>query len=416
MAVMPHSVFDVRLPNPRAQEVLTALASGEIAAPVDRSLSIVLFGPFGSGKTLISRLLPPAMELASTGESLNPDSKDLIFIRCQQGDRGAAAAIHALERTMFSPTTTSGRFYVVVDEVDNLSAAAQGEIYKRLQQSNLTVIFTTNYIARIDRGLVERSICIPVDAPPASALIAVADRLNRERQLNLTSSEIHAAINSCDGSYRGVEASVIRASAKTHSDTVDDSSFGTSAPSDRDSLPQCVADFDIPDLKTQGLVRSISTGGLQVPVDRSLGILIWGPHGSGKTTLAKLLPPALEHCSAYTTEPVFDSSEYDCEGGSRGLALLSKISVETRLQGSFSRTGRRYVTLNDVDRLSINAQRDLKSLMDNPNTVFIFTSSNVDAVDPAIVNRCVSIPLVAVRGIGTNICLGECTEFAGSSQ
>jgi len=52
MAVMPHSVFDVRLPNPRAQEVLTAL----LPAKSPRR-SIALFRLFSLDRSALEKPL-----------------------------------------------------------------------------------------------------------------------------------------------------------------------------------------------------------------------------------------------------------------------------------------------------------------------------------------------------------------------
>jgi hypothetical protein len=62
--------------------------------------------------------------------------------------------------------------------------------------------------------------------------------------------------------------------------------------------------------------------------------------------------------------------------------LLDRVCLETV-------SHLRYITLIDAERLSIDAQRNLKSLMNRPGVVFILVANRIMAINEGVLDRCV---------------------------
>lgn len=389
-APIPASIYAITLPDARAQALLMGLANGSVTPSNGRGLSIVLFGPYGTGKSLVSRLLPLAMEESYSGQPLDLKGNAFLLVDCRQGATAAGAALKSLQRTIFNSSSASGKFYIVFDEIDNLSAAAQAAIYSQLQQSNLMVICTTNHVYKVDVGIRDRSYCIPVDLPPIASLVNLAAQINTQRNLGIPDEDLESIVARGDGTYRGVEAVVMAtAGIDVGSEDVTAIPDGTTL----HSAPQSLSDFSFPTTASRDASYSVALGRLPVPADRSLAVMIWGHPQSGKSTLARRLPSCIEAHSVTASEDFFDTLEYDCGPAQKGVSQIADIAAQSNRVGISTSSGRRYFILNDVDRLSDNAQRDLKSLMGNTSAVFIFTTNDLKEVNKGIVNRCHKICL-----------------------
>lgn len=133
------------------------------------------------------------------------------------------------------------------------------------------------------------------------------------------------------------------------------------------------------------------------------GIILHGLYGTGKTTMARLLPGLIETAkvdpSAHslsagsivdTQEPGY--SYHPCIQGQNGVSLINNIQNGTGFI-SWNSSGLHYVILDEVDLLTDAAKASFKALMNRTQVVFIMTTNHLNQVDPGVQNRSVLIDM-----------------------
>ena len=146
--------------------------------------------------------------------------------------------------------------------------------------------------------------------------------------------------------------------------------------------PTCIADIVFPSERAELLIQSIISGARPFPQSGKNGILLYGVVGTGKTTLARLLPDAIEAnksglASDYTFERV--------QKGNDATTLLNRIAYEAQLMPLASH---RYFVLDEVDNLTPDTMKSLKSVMNISGPIFVLTTNNLNKIEKGVQDRC----------------------------
>jgi DNA polymerase III delta prime subunit len=197
----PKSVYDVVIGNPEARKLINDIADGKRQIPAFGKSAILLHGAYGTGKTTLARLLPAAIEFAA---SHSTDCHDTL-IRCKHGFTGPALMQMIEQQISYVSPNGSGKHYIILDELDNMTEAAQQSLKSVMNYTSVVYIITTNHLRAIDPGVRNRSLLVEMEAAPPTAWLPFVRRILDDYGVEgVDDSDLVALIETCKGSCREI--------------------------------------------------------------------------------------------------------------------------------------------------------------------------------------------------------------------
>jgi DNA polymerase III delta prime subunit len=184
--------------------------------------------------------------------------------------------------------------------------------------------------------------------------------------------------------------------------------------------PNCLDDFLFSNANERKTLELILQRKLPFPFGGKSGILLHGTWGTGKSTLAKLLPALLETAYSKTWDkakdvgqmpaPVPDHCQtvnFRCGGGLSSTDISQTLAKFNNRMPMWHFSQHDYFVFDEFEKLTIGAQQSLRSVMDLPRSMYFFSTNYLSKIDPGIINRCHLVEMNQITTPSAYVPLGK---------
>ena len=202
----PKSLDECVISDVRSKDILSQILNGQLPFPAFGKCGILLHGDYGTGKTTTASLLPELIEVSRGGSNAYYD-----LYPCAQGMNGSQLIQKIEARTSLISFNLSGLHYSILDEVDNLTDAAQASLKAIMDCRHGAFILTTNDITKIDKGIVNRSHVIHMLVAQSKDWLPLVKRVIASTGASSPpDTTLLPLIDSCNGSGREILTTTMR--------------------------------------------------------------------------------------------------------------------------------------------------------------------------------------------------------------
>lgn len=210
MLPKPKSYKDIVYPRPEVAKLVDDLVANAQPFPATGTTGLLIWGPYGTGKSTLAQLLPNALEQSRGGQvPVVPRHEKIV-----SGNNGSAliASLERIAETM--PPIGYRHQYIILDELDNLGTAAMKSLKNVMEYGGLNAIFimTTNHLDQINDAVSSRSHLIEMTAPPASEWLPVVKQALTNAGITkvLSDALLLRLIDGCGGDVRELDRQLER--------------------------------------------------------------------------------------------------------------------------------------------------------------------------------------------------------------
>jgi DNA polymerase III delta prime subunit len=228
LVIQPPAMLDDFPLKLHSRNQLEMIVDGTLPMPGSKS-GILLYGINGTGKTTMAELIPGWIESARTtdalkimpvGQLVDTTQPDYTLYSCAQGQNGSVLMGNIQTHTSLVSWNTSNLHYVILDEVDLLTAAASASLKSIMNRKGVVFILTTNHLNKIDLGVQNRSVLVDLNAPPVNTWVNKIKVIYQASGVIAPSDQaITGIVQAGNGSARNILTDIQVAEAKRNKPT-----------------------------------------------------------------------------------------------------------------------------------------------------------------------------------------------------
>ena len=148
----PKAIDDFVYSKPSTKSLIKEILTQQLDFPSNGKNSLMLYGIGGSGKTTFANFFFKQYEAMFGGETPLIESIDV------DGDKDIFITLKHLNKlsSQVGFLNHSSKWYFLFDEFDGYTERQQRRLKSWLNSENIVCIMTTNYIDKIDKGILRR--------------------------------------------------------------------------------------------------------------------------------------------------------------------------------------------------------------------------------------------------------------------